>query len=109
MRHRRRGIAALIAGFPNARQAFGQKDAVTIKEAIGEAIRRERQAIKLTQTALAKKAGIARTTVVNLEAGHQGATWEAFFAIASVLKIPPWVLLERACQMVSFTEPCHTK
>jgi len=52
---------------------------------IGKLIRKERKERKMTQKELAKKAGLSRATIINIEKGRFGSL--SFASILSVLRI----------------------
>ncbi|MGC0155649.1 helix-turn-helix domain-containing protein [Chromobacterium vaccinii] len=58
-------------------------------EQIGERIRVERENRGWKQEQLARKAGIGRSTLSNIENGGQDTTTEVFFALAKALKLSP--------------------
>ncbi len=65
---------------------------------LGKRIRaaRERAIPRLTQDALAQRAGLARTSITNIETGNQQPTLHALWRIADALEVsacdllPPW-------------------
>jgi len=52
---------------------------------IGELIRKARKGRKMTQEELAKKAGLSRATIINIEKGRFGSL--SFASVLSVLRI----------------------
>lgn len=54
-------------------------------KAIGSGVKKARQARRLTQEDLAKRAGIARKTLVSIEAGAGSAAMGAFIEVLTVL------------------------
>ncbi|MFK7090512.1 helix-turn-helix transcriptional regulator [Chromobacterium violaceum] len=61
-------------------------------EQIGERIRVAREDRGWNQEQLARKAGIGRSTLSNIENGGQDTTTEVFFSLAKALKLNPiWV------------------
>jgi transcriptional regulator with XRE-family HTH domain len=62
---------------------------------LGKRIRdaRERATPKLTQDALAQRAGLARTSITNIETGNQQPTLHALWRIADALGVSPCDLL----------------
>lgn len=63
---------------------------------IADAIRRERQIAQLSLSALAAKAGLAKSTLSQLEAGRGNPNVETLWAIATALDIPFSALFEQA-------------
>lgn len=72
-------------------------DSSGLYKAIGRKIRtaRERLEPKLSQAKLAKKVGISRVSVVNIEAGRQHAPVSLLWHIAEILEIELLVLIPR--------------
>ncbi|WP_216595291.1 helix-turn-helix domain-containing protein [Chromobacterium subtsugae] len=61
-------------------------------EQIGERIREARESRGWNQEQLARKVGIGRSTLSNIENGGQDTTTEVFFSLAKALKLNPiWV------------------
>jgi transcriptional regulator with XRE-family HTH domain len=60
---------------------------------LGSKIRRRRDAIGMTQSTLAAKAGVSRTSITNIERGGQAILVHQFLNIAMALKVPPASLL----------------
>ncbi len=65
---------------------------------IARAIQRERTKAGMSLSALAKQAGLAKSTLSQLEAGHGNPSVETLWAIASALGIPFSFLFETASQ-----------
>jgi transcriptional regulator with XRE-family HTH domain len=65
-----------------------------IRKQIGVNIRRKRDALGLSQEALAHESGIHRTYISGLERGIRNPTVTIIQAIASALKVRPSELLE---------------
>lgn len=63
---------------------------------IADAIRRERELAQLSLSALAAKAGLAKSTLSQLEAGRGNPNIETLWAIATALGIPFSTLFESA-------------
>jgi transcriptional regulator with XRE-family HTH domain len=63
----------------------------SIYQHIGEVIRARRQSSKprLTQEALAKRVGISRASLANIETGRQGVLVHQLYALAEALKLAP--------------------
>ncbi len=55
--------------------------------AVGKRVRSNREAARLTQEQLAKKVGVSRTSITNLEAGRQKMALHSLHEIASTLGI----------------------
>ncbi len=60
---------------------------------VGERIRKERLARKVSQEALAMTVGLKRTSISNIEKGRQKLLLHTFYEIAETLKAQPTVLL----------------
>lgn len=60
---------------------------------IGLRIRQARRGASLTQVELAQKAGLARTSITNIEMGNQQPTVHALWRIADAVQTPPCDLL----------------
>lgn len=60
---------------------------------IGRRIREARRRASLTQVELAQRAGLARTSITNIEMGNQQPTVHALWRIAEALRTPPCDLL----------------
>lgn len=56
--------------------------------ALGSNIRRRRDALGMTQSALAGKAGLSRTSITNIERGGQAILVHQLLSIAKILKVP---------------------
>lgn len=63
---------------------------------VATAIRRERELAQLTLSALAAKAGLAKSTLSQLESGNGNPNVETLWAIATALNIPFSALFETA-------------
>jgi transcriptional regulator with XRE-family HTH domain len=72
-------------------------DSTGLYKAVGRKIRaaRERLEPKLSQAKLAKKLGISRVSVVNIEAGRQHAPLSLLWHIAEILEIELLLLIPR--------------
>jgi transcriptional regulator with XRE-family HTH domain len=55
---------------------------------IARALRRERERARLTLSELAKRAGIAKSTLSQLESGHGNPSVETLWALAGALDVP---------------------
>lgn len=69
---------------------------MTPSSIVAEAIRRERDLAQLSLSALAAKAGLAKSTLSQLEAGRGNPNIETLWAIATALGIPFSALFESA-------------
>jgi len=67
-----------------------------LKPALGEAIRIQRSARRMSQLDLAEKSGLHRTYVSDLERGGRNPTVQCIEKIARALDMPISELLERA-------------
>ncbi len=65
---------------------------------IARSIQRERTKANMSLSALAKEAGLAKSTLSQLEAGHGNPSVETLWAIASALNIPFSFLFETASE-----------
>lgn len=83
------GVATTTTKAPGARRAATTRpmSPATSKalKAVGTAVKKARQARRLTQEELAKRAGIARKTLVNMEAGAGSPAMATFFEVLAVL------------------------
>jgi transcriptional regulator with XRE-family HTH domain len=61
----------------------------------GKLLRTERKRVGLSQEALAKRVGVARTSITNLEQGTQSVGLELLLELSSALGIEPSTLLPR--------------
>ena len=67
-----------------------------LKTALGEAIRIERSARRMSQVELAKKSGLHRTYISDLERGGRNPTVQCLEKISRALEIPISKLFEQA-------------
>ncbi len=58
-------------------------------ERIGKEIKHFREQLNLTQSDLAERIGVTRTSISNLESGRQRVPIDTLFAICEVLRIEP--------------------
>lgn len=65
----------------------------TIYEAVGGNIRRERLVRELNQTELARRVGLSRTSITNLELGRQSILVHQLVSIANALGVDPALLI----------------
>lgn len=63
-------------------------------ERIARAMRRERERLHLSASALARRAGVSKATVSQLEAGGANPSVETLWAIATALEVPFSVFVE---------------
>jgi transcriptional regulator with XRE-family HTH domain len=64
-------------------------------EMIGDRVKRARQSAGVSQAKLAKKLGMSRTSVVNIEAGRQRAPLHVLWQIGEILGTEPILLVPR--------------
>ncbi len=64
-----------------------------IYEALGEKIRRARAVRDMRQAELAKRVGLSRTSITNVELGRQGMAVHQLFEFADALGVEPFDLL----------------
>ena len=69
--------------------------AFEINKAFGEQLRAARERAGISQSELATRSQIGRTTIANMEIGGQAATLYQMFALARALDIEPSSLLPR--------------
>jgi len=62
---------------------------------LGSNIRRRRDAIAMTQSTLATKAGLKRTSIANIERGAQAILVHQLLNIAKALKVSPTSLIPK--------------
>lgn len=67
--------------------------------AFGEHLRRLRTRRGLSQESLAGRAGLSRTSVVNIEAGRQGVALATLYRLAEALGASPGELLPDTAEM----------
>lgn len=77
-------------GYP---QKTGFMDRTTIYEAVGGNIRRERVERHMNQAELARRVGLSRTSVTNLELGRQSLLVHQLVSIANALGVEPASLI----------------
>lgn len=74
-----------------------QKDVIVesgwLVDAFGAGLRRVREEVGLTQEELASRAGLSRTSVVNIEHGRQGVSLATLYDLARALDAAPASLL----------------
>jgi DNA-binding XRE family transcriptional regulator len=54
---------------------------------LGQRIRRKREVANLTQTQLAERVGVLRTSITNIEAGRQKAPLHIIYELCAVLEV----------------------
>lgn len=67
-----------------------------INKAFGLRLKEERDRASLTQDELAKRTGIGRTTVANIEKGRQSVSIPLLYRLASALGVSPEILLPKS-------------
>ena len=60
---------------------------------IGAAVRKRRDAIGMTQKALAERTGLSRTSITNIERGGQALLVHQLLELAKALRVTPTALL----------------
>ena len=73
-----------------------------IYEALGERIRRARAVCEMRQGELARRVGLSRTSITNVELGRQGLAIHQLFAFADALGVEP-------CELLPAERPAHQK
>jgi transcriptional regulator with XRE-family HTH domain len=68
---------------------------MSVATEFGKLLRTERKRVGLSQEALAKRVGVARTSITNLEQGTQSVGLELLLELSSALGIEPNALLPR--------------
>lgn len=66
----------------------------TLYPALGMAVRKHREQLGLSQSALGSRVKMARTTITNIEAGGQNIMMHQFVELANALRVKPVELLE---------------
>lgn len=61
--------------------------------AVGQVIRQQRENMKMTQADFAKRLGLTRTSVTNIERGRQRFGLDTLYVISTILEIPVHALL----------------
>ena len=72
---------------------MGNMDKEVIYGALGENIRRARADVAMRQAELAKRVGLSRTSITNVELGRQGLAIHQLFQFADALGVEPGELL----------------
>jgi len=73
----------------------------SLHERIGAFIATRRRQLKMKQEGLAKRAGISRASLANIERGRQSVLVHVLYSIAKALEIPPSQLLPDPRQLVA--------
>lgn len=68
-------------------------DASIIYKIVGQRIRQERNELGMTQAQLAKRIGVSRTSIANMEAGNQNFALDALYRLAKHLQVTPYSML----------------
>lgn len=68
-------------------------DIPAVYRQFGELVRKHRQRLGLTQDRLGELVGLTRTSITNIERGHQKVLLHQFFLLAQALQISPEALL----------------
>ncbi len=92
----RSGVAVAAVSVADIRVQYGAVDDLDwLDRELGKRIRvaRGRTTPSLTQDALAQRAGLARTSITNIETGNQQPTLHALWRIADALGVSPCDLL----------------
>lgn len=74
-------------------------------QTIGERIVRARSAASLSQSKLAKKVGVSRTSIVNIESGRQRAPLHLLWQIAEALEVEAADVLPTRAHLASGPSP----
>ena len=82
--------------FVKSNDTSAKRTGMTPNKIIAESIRREREMAQLSLSALAQQAGLAKSTLSQLEAGKGNPNIETLWAIATALAIPFSALFESA-------------
>jgi transcriptional regulator with XRE-family HTH domain len=72
---------------------------------VGERVKRARKAAGLSQAKLAKKLGMSRTSVVNIEAGRQRPPLHVLWNIAEHVRTEPALLVPRLDEYEAIGKP----
>jgi transcriptional regulator with XRE-family HTH domain len=70
---------------------------------VGGRLREKRQQASLSQAELAQRVGLSRTSITNIERGHQQISLHLFLSLAAAVGANPWDLVPEAVD-VSTTE-----
>jgi transcriptional regulator with XRE-family HTH domain len=80
------------------KRGVSEDDAASLK-GMGLAVSEFRQRHELSQSALARRAGIGVSTLREIEQGESDARWGTLRLLASALDVPLEVMIERAGQL----------
>lgn len=69
--------------------------------ALGTRVRATRETAKLTQEELAQRVGLTRTSITNIERGHQKIQVHTLYALAAALNVDAGTLLPRTARSTS--------
>lgn len=75
--------------------------AFEVNKAFGERLRAERERASVSQSELATRSRIGRTTIANMEVGGQAATLYQMYVLAEALGIEPTALLPRLSERLT--------
>ncbi|TSC64088.1 MAG: hypothetical protein G01um1014106_280 [Parcubacteria group bacterium Gr01-1014_106] len=64
-----------------------KRDAQLFRRCLGNAIRRRRRSLGLSQVVFAKRCGLSQSCICEIEKGHQNITWESYVSICTVLDV----------------------
>ena len=68
-------------------------DSERLYELVGQKIERQRREVRLSQTKLAERCGLARGSIANIEGGNQRPTLHTLWSIAEALNMEVHALL----------------
>lgn len=68
-------------------------DTAAVYRQFGELVRKHRQRLHFTQDRLGEHVGLTRTSITNIERGHQKVLLHQFLLLAQALQISPEALL----------------
>lgn len=68
-------------------------DAISVYRAFGQAIQRHRKRLGLTQDDIARRVGLSRTSITNIEKGRQKVLLHQILEFAACLEVAPEALL----------------
>jgi transcriptional regulator with XRE-family HTH domain len=71
---------------------------------IGKQIRASRRELNVTQSQLAKRVGVTRTSIANIEAGTQKLPLHLLYRICEALKVEASELLPTVVELITSTE-----
>jgi transcriptional regulator with XRE-family HTH domain len=76
-----------------------------VEKAFGQAMRRARNKLKISQMGLEKATGLDRTFISDLERGIQGPSLRTVFRVARGLNMSAWDLVEDTAKSPQFLFP----